>query len=324
MSLLACALLCTLTATLTADLLDRGAKMMAQGNFERAAKYYKAAIIRDVTEDAAWDGYRRAVLALDEQVPATEAALPATVSVVAAPQTLVSIEEVPDALEPLPEPTNTTEAAPEPRQFVLKRALNQNTQARRGIDSSIYTVFDAVDATLLDSMPRARRRFSEEKRKRSRLKKRDFGGIVQVKAIYFSPNLYKYESVALAAEKGWDFSETQMNYIVASKHTKDNYEFRVELENKSFPRKYIFIKDVAKRSYILDDKGNKYSPARSKGPREKTLKTVDSYTVYFPKTTKDGKPLFEKCRNKFWLVIYALDAPDHVLKLRFMKHVLDL
>jgi len=326
------------TATVQ-DLVTRGQQALRDGYFEKAAACFKAAIIRDVTDEAAWEGYRQASagLAGGTKAPKPAPRPPVTVTPVDIPD---DVEAVSPDLAPLPhDDGNATTGDDGLSLDNLTRRLAgtapaPGTMARTAgaVDSTSSTdlkpwqgldVFKDVDYSLLDAPGRAQARFNEVRAKYRRSQVAKFSRGVEVIATYFPVLLYKYMAVVMGANQGWSYAETDKQYVLMSKYARRHHEFSVDLREVSSPRNYPYVADVAtKRTYLTDDAGHKYLPVKTMGPEQANLKKVDTYSVCFPLEDEQGKPIVDKAKRWFYLVVTGLDDVRDVKKLRFPKELL--
>ena len=313
------------------DLVSRGQRMLSVGRFEKAAAYFKAAIIRDVTDDAAWSGYRKAVVGMEKGT----APAPAPVKVVKpAPPQPVTPDIAP--LPPTPAAIKPT-LAPKPGSLSLddlsfklggqKPKQPSTPGSQYSVDSTQITpwkglsVFEEVDWTLLDSPNRAKSRFMDERKKLTRGKRNRAQTGVEAIVTYYTKRLYKYLAVHMGSQKGWSYKHTEMQFVLMSKFARRYHEFAIDIREASSPRKFPYVEDIAKRTSLKDDAGNTYKVVKHAGPSQKYLKKVDTYSVCFPLKDKDGTPIVDKAKKFFYLIIKGLDNSRDVKRIAFPKEI---
>ncbi len=89
--------------------------------------------------------------------------------------------------------------------------------------------------------------------------------------------------------------------------------FSVHLENR-IAKTAPYIRWIGRNTFLVDDKGNRYSPSgvddpypyKFDRPRSDRLHDTDDYRVFFPNKTKDGKPIIDSDTKFIKLVIQDL------------------
>jgi hypothetical protein len=303
------------------SLVDRGNRMLAKAEYEKAMTFFKAAIKEDGSNQAAWDGYQKATLAKENadknkldfnNIPENPSEM--TEKTLAALQTVakpsVSIEDLSAQQKAV------TEAQPSRNANSIASFSSEMTNPWKGL-----SVFKVVDPTLLHSPTLAKNRFEEEKKPYRVWNKDKFGTGVEANVTYVPLDLYKYHAVALGAELGWTYKETEMRYVLISKNAKKYHEFAIDIREIVSPRKYPFIADIAKRTTLEDDNGHVYQPVTSAGPSQEQLKRADTYSVAFPQLAEDGVPIQDKAKDYLYIVIKGLGDARDIKKLRFDKEL---
>ncbi len=312
------------------DLVSRGERMLQAGNHNKAAAYFKAAIIRDVTDEAAWAGYRKAVVGLEMGKRPIVAPKPVTQ---AKPQPVTpDIAPLPQPITPVVPKIDPTKISLDDLTLKLSGPKPTVTPANPGSFDSYnssqiapwkgLSVFDIVDPTLMDSPNRARQRFMAERKKLTNAKRTRSQLGVEATVTYYTKNLYKYLAVHMASQNGWTYKHTEMQYVLMSKFARRYHEFSIELREVSSPRRFPYVKDIAKRTYLQDDAGNRYNVVKHAGPSQANLKKADNYSVCFPLKDKDGKPITDKIKKQFFIIIKGLDDNRDIKKIAFNKEVL--
>jgi len=303
--------------------------MLSRGEFDKAITFFKAAISKDGSNQNAWNGYNKAMIGKTtagkdklniNEIPRTPEEMTPTIEAkISAPST----EPAPDTkilqqndanLTGNIVPTAKTDSDSQKHSNSIASFSSERINPWKGL-----SVFEVVDPTLMNSPSLARRRYNEEKRPLSTRSKDKFGTGVEAIATYVPMNLYKYLAVALGAERGWSYKETEMKFVLLSKYARKYHEFAIDIREIVSPRKYPFINDIAKRTILVDDNGNKYEPLKSAGPTQEQLKRADTYSVCYPQLTKDGQSIASKAKKYFYLTIKGLGDSRNVRKLRFNK-----
>lgn len=332
------------TAALAAsDLVAAGNRALAAGDATKALGYFKAAIIRDVTNDEAWAGYRAAAVAdagvaapatVAPAAPVARVVPPAPVARSASPAPAAPVARLPHGAPAAP----VAPAAPAAPVVIDLATLagERPAPARTAAGPAAapeagsaetdkpwfgLTVFDDVDPSALKSSSRARRMFEEQQAKRRLAYRRRIDGTVEVIATVYSPLLYKYLAVNLGAEKGWSYGETQKNYVLMSKNCHEGIEFLVRLRNRAFPRSMPYIEDIGKRTFLLDDRGHRYEPVKVVPPSKEKLLKDDYYSVVFARTDAEGRDLTDVARHQLTLMIEGLEGTSHKATIPFSREL---
>ena len=306
------------------SLVDRGNRMLSKAEYDKAMTFFKAAIKKDGSNQAAWNGFQKATLAKQDankgklhidNIPRGPVEVPQTIDTeknVTSPS-----DNSPVAMDVLLAQEKASAKKQQTRQTnSLATFSSERVNPWRGL-----SVFQTVDPTLLHSPSLAKQRFEQEKKPYRVWSKDKFGTGVEANVTYVPQELYKYYAVSLGAEQGWSYKETEMRFVIISKNAKKYHEFAIDIREIVSPRKYPFVADVAKRTTLVDDNGNVYQPVMSAGPSQKQLKRADTYSVAFTQFADDGVPIQDKAKRYLYIVIKGLGDSRDEKRLRFNKEL---
>lgn len=281
------------------DYVARGHEYLAEGNTERAIRMFKAAIKINVDDEAAWEGYNKAVAAARGQsapsAPPPPAAPPVQPS---APSDLRLDAPLPRPAVAAPSPSGLTDfSSGQPRLTEEQKEINQKLMQRylgrspSGGSASSSTgggaspagrpspqrrppkrarveVDDTLNERLLRSERRATKEFKRLQEWQTNRYRRESNGILEVIATYYSPDLYKLLVTRLGAKNKWSAEETRKKFHRLMEDYRGDLEFYVKLVNyTSSPKRVADISDIHRRTYLEDDRGNTYEPLERRDRR---------------------------------------------------------
>ena len=311
------------------DLVTRGQRMLEKKQYDKAITFFKAAINSDGSNQAAWDAYQQAIIAKQnaekdtlkfdtiprnpqEMTPDLRNSIQGNPTAEPKPSSNTDMKNIDDIISEKEAMADAMESNPNS----IARFATERVNPWRGLP-----VFDTVDPTLLHSPSLARQRYDSERRPLTVRSSDQFGSGVEAIATYVPMSLYKYLAVALGAERGWSYKETDKRWVLISRKARKYHEFAIDIREVVSPRRFPFLGDIASRTTLIDDNGNRYKPVDSAGPSQEKLQRADTYSVCYPKTDADGTPIEKKATKYFFLEIKGLGDYRNIRKLKFNKEL---